>query len=304
MNLQPTSPVSPRRDHHRNLHRLWRVCAVLCLVSSGLLFAQDTGNEAVPIETSEAASVANPTAPASSNAAPVGKISTNVLDMIDSLGVWIIPFAIASTILLWFSVDRLVVLRRSRVIPKPFVQRFLRLLEDGELEQDEALDVCQENRSPIAQIFAHAVRKWGKPSVEVEQAVIDGGERQVSELRHNLRVLHGIHTITPMIGLLGTVWGMLESFSLIASAGAMGRIDQLAAGIALAFVNTFAGLFIAIPALVSYLYFSGRVDTLVMEMDELSQRVVYCISAEGLVARLGRPKKPVAAKPEIATARK
>jgi biopolymer transport protein ExbB len=177
------------------------------------------------------------------------------------------------------------------VIPRPFVQRFLRLLEDGEMEQDEALEVCLENGSPIANIFAHAVRKWGKPSVEVEQAIIDGGERQVSELRKNLRVLHGIHTITPMLGLLGTVWGMLDSFSQIAFAGAMGQTDQLASGIALALVTTVVGLLIAIPALIMYMYFSGKIDTLVMQMDDLSQRVVYCISAEGLVGRMGRAKK-------------
>lgn len=236
---------------------------------------------------------------------PVGRISTNVIDMIEALGVWVVPFAIASIIFLWFSVDRLVVLRRGRVIPRPFVQRFLRLLEDGELEQDEALQICVENHSPIASIFAHAVRKWGKPSVEVEQAIIDGGERQVAELQRNLRVLHGIHTITPMLGLLGTVWGMLESFSQIAFAGAMGQTDQLASGIALALVTTVVGLLIAIPALVMHMYFSGKIDTLVMEMDDLSQRVVYCISAEALTARMGRAKKMMnSSKPEPEAVRK
>jgi len=277
------------------------------LLAGRVLPAQSPEIEPSPVEAVEASD----TAPAASAdlevpaQKPQTKISTNILDMIDALGFWVVPFALASIILLWFSVDRMVVLRHGRVIPKPFVQRFLRLLEDGELEQEEALEICQLNQSPIANIFAHAVRKWGKPSVEVEQAIIDGGERQVSELRQNLRILLGIHTISPMVGLLGTVWGMLESFSKLSTAGAAGQTDQLASGIALALVTTVVGLVIAIPALVMHMYFSGKIDTLVMEMDDLSQRVVYCVSAEGLMARLGKAKKMMNTnKPEPEVARK
>ena len=310
MNHQLASPQSSPLDDGRRSGRFWQVCAIVCLVwsllSGSVLFAQDTSGDPVPVEAADAPenSGADAAATVDPGEKKVARISTNVRDMIDALGVWAIPFAISSIMLLWFTIDRLVVLRRGRVIPMAFVQRFLRLVESHELDQDEALEVCLQNPSPIANIFAHAVRKWGKPSVEVEQAILDGGERQVGDLRRNLRVIHGIHTITPMIGLLGTVWGMLESFSLIASAGAMGRIDQLAAGIALAFVNTFAGLFLAIPALISYVYFSGRVDSLTMEMDDLSQRLVHSISAEGLATHLGSSKKSNTVKQEAETARK
>lgn len=276
----------------------WCLLTLLAIWAGGAVsWAQDTP-EPVAVEADGVPAVAAP-----GNAEQVRKISTNVIDMINSLGVWNIPFAMASIVFLWFTVDRLVALRRGRVIPKPFVQRFIRLLEDGEMEQEEALQVCQQNQSPIANIFAHAVRKWGKPSVEVEQAIIDGGERQVADLRTNLRVLHGIHTITPMLGLLGTVWGMLDSFSQIAFAGAMGQTDQLAQGIALALVTTVVGLVIAIPALVMHMYFSSKIDSLVMEMDDLSQRVVHCISAEGLMARMVQPRKAAAPAPEPAGAR-
>src|SRR5690606_31178391 len=133
-----------------------------------------------------------------------------------ALDYWLIPFVLATLIALWFSAERLVVLRRGRVIPKPFVDRFLKHLEDGTISRDEALEVCEENGSPVAMVFAHGVRKWGKPSVEVEQAIIDGGERQVSQLRSHLRVINGVATVTPLLGLLGTVWGMLEAFNDIA----------------------------------------------------------------------------------------
>ncbi|MBX3441929.1 MAG: MotA/TolQ/ExbB proton channel family protein [Planctomyces sp.] len=220
------------------------------------------------------------------------RMPTNSIEMIRSLGWWVVPFAALSLVALWSASERLVMLRRGRVIPKPFVQRFLRLIETGELDRDEALQVCQENGSPIAMIFAHGVRKWGKTSVEVEQAIIDGGERQVAALRTNLRILSGTYTVGPLIGLLGTVWGMLMSFERIANAGAMGNSQQLAAGIALALVTTAAGLAIAIPAIIIHMYLAGRVDALVMEMDDLSQRLVTSISAEALAERASRPKRP------------
>lgn len=213
-----------------------------------------------------------------------------LLEMVRSLNYWVIPFALATLIAVWFTTERLVVLRRGRVIPKPFVQRFLKLLDEGEMERDYALQVCEENGSPVAMVFAHGVRKWGKPSVEVEQAIIDGGERQVGALRKHLRVINGVASVSPLIGLLGTVWGMLESFNQIAEAGAMGKTEQLAAGIALALVTTAAGLIIAIPSLISYMYLAGRVDSLVMEMDELAQKVVHHISAETLAENSTRPR--------------
>ncbi|QDT55063.1 Biopolymer transport protein ExbB [Caulifigura coniformis] len=232
-------------------------------------------------------------APAAAAPAIEQQMPTNIIEMVESLGLWALPFAVLSLVLLWSSVERFVMLRRGRVVPKPFVQRFLNLVETGELEREEALQVCEENGSPIAELFSHGVRKWGKSSVEVEQAIIDGGERQVAGLRSNLRVLNAIYTVGPLFGLLGTVWGMLMSFERIANAGAMGNSQQLAAGIALALVTTAAGLAVAIPAILLYLYFAGRVDALVMEMDGLSQRLVAAISAEGLADRAARPRRAV-----------
>ena len=175
-------------------------------------------------------------------------------------------------------------LRRGRVIPRPFVDRFVQHLEQGKLDPDKALQLCEENGSPLAAVFAHGVRKWGKPSVEVEQAIIDGGERQVSQLRKHLRVLNGVATVTPLIGLLGTVIGMIQAFNKIANSSAMGKADELAVGIALALLTTAVGLMIAIPSLIMYMYLAGRVDALVMEMDHLAQDVVHLISAEALAS--------------------
>src|SRR5580700_2078187 len=229
-------------------------------------------------------------------------IPTRPLEIIEALGVpFILAFGICSVITVWFSIERLVVLRRGRVIPRPFVERFLQNLEQGNLDQEEALRLCDENGSPIAQIFAHGVRKWGKSSVEVEQAIIDGGERQVSQLRAHLRVLNAVAVITPLLGLLGTVIGMIQCFNDIAASQGMGKADQLAGGIGIALLATAAGLAVAIPSLSMYQFLSGRVDSLTVDLDLLSQNIVHLVSAEALAdgsQPASRPKTRRAAAPE------
>lgn len=218
-------------------------------------------------------------------------LPTTIIELLGALGIWTAPFAAITIVAVWVAVDRFVVLRRGRVIPKPFVRRFLRLLDAGELDPAEALQICQDNDSPVAHVFAHGIRKWGKPSVEVEQAIIDGGERQVSVLRKHLRMLNGAATISPLLGLLGTVWGMLIAFRDVSSRAGPGGMEQLGADIALALSTTAAGLLIAIPALSVYMYLTARIDSLVMEMDDLSQQVVHCVSAEALADRSARPRR-------------
>ncbi len=92
-------------------------------------------------------------------------------------------FVIASVIALWCFLERLVMLRKHRVIPRSFVERFFLHLRAGRMNRQEALMVCQQNESPISEVLMHGIRKWGRPSVEVEQAVLDGGERQISHLK-------------------------------------------------------------------------------------------------------------------------
>ncbi len=205
---------------------------------------------------------------------------------------FMLPIVIASIISTWFAIERLLVLRRGSVIPYAFVSRFLEHLEQDRLDPHLAVKLCEENGSPVAQVFAHGVRKWGKPSVEIEQAIIDGGERQVSHLRRHLRVLNGVATVAPLLGLLGTVVGMIMAFDQIAGGTAMGKAEQLAGGIGVALLTTAGGLTVAIPSLILYMYLSGRVDVLVMEMDALAQKVVGLISAEAIAERREAARSP------------
>lgn len=219
--------------------------------------------------------------PASADLIPTG----NLLDMLLAAGPLGVPIVLASFILLLVVFERTVSLRRRRVVPRLFIERFLLQLREGALDRREALARCDRESSHIARVFAAALRKWGKPAVEVEQAVLDEGERTGNVLRRYLRVINGVATVCPLFGLLGTVWGMMEAFNVIATQSALGRAEMLAGGISGALVSTAAGLIVAIPALVFYLYFVGRVDRLVMDIDGYGQELVSLISAEGLEER-------------------
>ena len=204
----------------------------------------------------------------------------NLLQVIRDGGPLMMPIGVCSFVLLVFVFERAVSLRRGRVIPGPFVRRFLHQLGEGQLDREEAIHLCETNSSPVSEVFCAAVNKWGRPSVEVEQAIIDAGERVTNGLRRYLRLLNGIATISPLLGLLGTVVGMIRAFNAIATADAMGRPELLAAGISQALLTTAAGLSVAIPALIAYLFFVGRVDQLIMDIDAYGQQIVSMISAD------------------------
>lgn len=215
----------------------------------------------------------------------------NLLAVIHDGGPLMIPIGLCSIILFMFVFERSISLRRGRVIPRPFVRRFLEQLREDRLTAEEAQKLCEENRSPVAAVFAAAVRKWGRSSVEVEQAILDAGERVTNDLRRYLRLFNGVSTISPLLGLLGTVLGMIRAFNAIVTAGAMGRPEILAAGISQALLTTAAGLTVAIPALIAYLFFVSRVDRLVMDIDGLGQQVVGLISADGWDNRGDKSKR-------------
>jgi biopolymer transport protein ExbB len=263
------------------------IACVVLAVDSSLAFAQS------PPSPQLAAADGNPDAKAAAPARDV--IPTHDLwRVIQEGGPLMLAIAACSFLVVTFVLERAISLRRGRVIPKPFVTRFLEQLREGELDRRQAMALCEENGSPVALVFAGAVRKWGRPSVEVEQAVLDSGERVTNQLRKYLRVFYGIATVGPLLGLMGTVLGMIQTFNVIAVHDALGRAELLAGGIAKALLNTAGGLAVAIPASICYVFFLSRVDRLVIDIDTRAQEVVNLISAEELQERQGRSRRTTA----------
>lgn len=207
---------------------------------------------------------------------------TNLFGAIREGGIMMLPIIVCSFALMVFVFERFLYLRRNRVIPRPFIRGVIEQLEQQQLDRDEAIALCEENGSPTAELFLAALKRYGRPSVEVEQAVLDAGERVTNSLRSYLRLFSTISNVTPLLGLLGTVLGMIEAFNAIARTGAMGKPELLAGGIGQALLTTAAGLFVAIPAYTAYAFFLARADKLIIEMDTHVQRVIELVSAEGL----------------------
>ncbi len=215
----------------------------------------------------------------------------NIISIVKAGGILMFPIMLCSVVLVVFLMERLFFLRRGRIIPRLFVRGVLEQLEQNQLDKEDALELCEQNGSPISELFAAALRKWGRPAVEIEQAVMDAGEHVTSQLRKYLRLFNAISNLAPLLGLLGTVLGMIEAFNAIAQADAMGRPELLASGIGGALLTTAAGLCVAIPAYAVYVFFVGRSDQLILEMDAQVQEVIELLSAESQTATKRRSRK-------------
>ncbi len=165
----------------------------------------------------------------------------------------------------------LFVLRRERVAPRELIMDLHRSLSAGRL--DEAAAVCERNSCPAASVAAAALdyaRRADDVSAEVLREVIEGeGSRQASLINSQTQYLLDIAVIAPMVGLLGTVLGMLRAFNTVALDIAKAKPMLLAAGVSQALVTTAAGLIVGIPAMIFYAYFRGRSARLVGDLEAL-----------------------------------
>ena len=186
-------------------------------------------------------------------------------------GPMMIPIGLCSFVALTVFIERIISLRRSRIVPDGILNELKGVLSGPAKNRDKAIDICRKNGSPMASVLAAGVRKLDRPPEALEKSIGEAGEREAIKLRKNVRVLTVIAQVSPLLGLLGTIFGMIEAFQTVAaSADAMGKTEKLAGGIYQAMITTAAGLLVAIPVLIAYHFISAKVDRRVMEMDALS----------------------------------
>ncbi|MEJ7640152.1 MAG: MotA/TolQ/ExbB proton channel family protein [Singulisphaera sp.] len=188
---------------------------------------------------------------------------------------------VCSVVTLGFTLERMVALRRNRVIPKDFVNRFLERLSSGKLDRDRALELCRANESPVSRVFARIVSHWGQPAATIRQAIGYDAAGEVADLKRNVRALNGTATLAPLLGLLGTVIGMIQSFDALGGRVGPAKGEALAQGISLALVTTALGLGIAIVSVTVYYYLLSKVDVLVRARRPRRQ-VIDLISGEAI----------------------
>jgi biopolymer transport protein ExbB len=204
---------------------------------------------------------------APANAAADSVKVESVWDLVVKGGPVMVPIGICSLIALTIMVERLVTLRKRKVSPPGFVEG-LRAVFGSSRDPEKALEYCRANRSPLANILAEGIRKADEPVAVIEKHVKAAGEREVASLRKNLRGLSVVTAVSPLLGLLGTITGMITAFQTVAtSAEALGRTELLAKGIYEAMITTAAGLMVAIPTLIAYHALSAKVDLLVGDLD-------------------------------------
>ena len=186
-------------------------------------------------------------------------------------GPMMIPIGLCSLIALTVIVERFVSLRRVKVIPKTFLPGLKKELNGDVRHPAAAIEYCRRDGSPVANVFAAGLRRISGPIEVLERHIQEAGQREVLKLRKYLRVLSVIAAVSPLMGLLGTIFGMISAFQTVAtSADALGKTEMLAGGIYEAMITTAAGLVVAIPALIFYHWLSAKVQKLVMDIDEMT----------------------------------
>ncbi len=182
----------------------------------------------------------------------------------------------ASVIGVGVFLERLWSLQRAKVLPRAFVERIRGMVARGKIS--EALLLCEENGSSIALIMAASLRAYEQELTrsDIKEMVEEVGAREVSHMDRNVEVVGTIATISPLLGLLGTVTGMIQVFREFVTAYASGQVgpDTFAQGIWQALITTAYGLTVAIPMLLLYRFLQGRTNTLVVEMEEDAMGIV------------------------------
>lgn len=166
-------------------------------------------------------------------------------------------------------------LHKIRVDTQAFLNSILEKMKRHEIK--EALQICDDTKSPVAHILKAGILKYDRPRQQIIEAIEDTSLYEVPKLERNLPMLATIGHIAPLLGLLGTVTGMVKCFQMVqAKATSLHPISpgDLAGGIWEALLTTVAGLVVAIPAYVAYNYLVNRINHFVLEMEKASTELV------------------------------
>jgi biopolymer transport protein ExbB len=230
-------------------------------------------------------------APPAERPAPASRDEINLLSLLVRGGGFMIPLGLLSIIVVTFAIERGLGLRRERVIPQSLITGLGRASSPTGFDPRKAYRLCQEYPSATANVIRSMLLKVGRPHSEVEHTVAEAGQREADRMYANVRWLTMSAGVAPLIGLLGTVWGMIVAFhDTTRLAPGQNKADFLANGIYVALVTTLAGLCIAIPAAIIAHYYEGRIQKLFHEIDELMFNLLPQIERyEGRV-RFSRPQ--------------
>lgn len=230
----------------------------------------------------------------------------NFFDLLMKGGPLMIPLIVISVLVLTVSLERFINLRSGRVMPRRLRRGLVEAAEQRfPVEPQELYQLGLRFPSVASRVLESMLKKVGRPVPEMESAVGAACQREADRLHNTVRWLTAAAAIAPLLGLLGTVWGMILAFFETTQPGmGMNKTQQLAQGISIAFVNTLGGLSIAIPAAAFSHFFEGRIIKLMSSVEEHVLALVprmerfegvtrYDVELSGLVQRR-KPEAPAA----------
>lgn len=193
-------------------------------------------------------------------------------------GGWLMwPIILCSVVAMAIVIDRLWAYQNKKVIPDDLLPQIWHQEQNGGIDLAH-IESFRKN-SPLGRILAAGLSNRDHSREVMKEAIEEEGRQVVHELERYLNTLGTIAAVTPLLGLLGTVIGMIKVFAAITNAG-VGNPEILAGGISEALITTAAGLSVAIPSLIFYRYLSGRVDKLVIAMEEQAVKMVEVMHGE------------------------
>jgi biopolymer transport protein ExbB len=201
------------------------------------------------------------------------------------------PILLCSVLAAAIMLERLWTLQRKRVIPRELTDRVWKLVETRTLN-DRHIEALARN-SPLGRVLAAGLTNRHQGREIMKEVIEDTGRHVVHELERFLNALGTIAAISPLLGLLGTVTGMIQAFEAITSEG-VGDPRVLSGGIGEALITTAAGLIVAIPALIGYRYLRGLVDFLVVEMEKEAMKLVQAFDRMGAQSPAGGRRREAA----------
>lgn len=197
-----------------------------------------------------------------------------MVELFERGGTMMYPLVLASFIMIAIVIERLIALRKRKII----IPEIVAVVEQFRQEKDVELasNICQKYSGPLPNIISLSLENRTMPRQEIREFVEDEGRQQIRRLEKNLGILETIAAVAPLLGLLGTVIGMIKVFSVIKEQG-IGQAAALSGGISEALVTTVAGLFIGIPALIFYNYFLHKAEGFTLDIEKYSNRLLQKI---------------------------
>ncbi|GMW05510.1 MAG: MotA/TolQ/ExbB proton channel family protein [Gammaproteobacteria bacterium] len=216
-----------------------------------------------------------------------------MLEIIKSGGWLMVPIIGCSIMAFAIVLERAWTLQRRRVLPDDLTRQVWEWVSRNELHHRH-IQALQEG-SPLGRILAAGLVNRNRDRQIMKECIEDTGRHVVHDLERYLNLLGTIAAVSPLLGLLGTVTGMVKIFAAISASGAVGDPSVLAGGISEALITTVGGLAVAIPSLVAYRYLRDRVDGLVIAMEKEAITLVEALHRRQYLNSFGRPDESAAA---------